>query len=116
MALAARVMRQVLVDHARARGRGKRGGGLQRVTLTGDLAAAPQPGNFDALDLERALDVLAAEHPEKARVVEMRFFGGMSQDEIAEVEAVTTRTVERHWRFARAWLLARLDEGPAAGA
>jgi RNA polymerase sigma factor (TIGR02999 family) len=113
MALAARVMRQVLVDHGRGRGRAKRGGGLERVTLTGEIAAAP--GAFDALDLERALGQLAQEHAEKARVVEMRFYGGMSTEEIAEVLGVTTRTVERHWRFARAWLLAALGgDTPAA--
>lgn len=115
LALAARVMRQVLVDHARARRRAKRGGGLERVTLTGALAAAPGGDGYDALDLERALERLAAAHPDQARVVEMRFFGGMTHEEIAEVAGVATRTVERHWRFARAWLLAALGEGPGAG-
>jgi len=99
-AVAARAMRQVLVDYARQRGAAKRGGGWFSTTLTGqDLAAGVDLEQLLALD-----DALATLEPRQAQVVEMRFFGGMQEEEIAQVLGVTTRTVQRDWAKARAWL------------
>jgi RNA polymerase sigma factor (TIGR02999 family) len=108
-AIAARVMRQVLVDHARRRRAAKREG--CRVTLTDGRAPAGPP---DVLDLERALRDLAALDPRQARVVDLRFFGGLDVDETAAVLRVSARTVKREWRTARAWLQYRLQEGEAS--
>jgi RNA polymerase sigma factor (TIGR02999 family) len=105
-AIAARVMRQVLVDHARRRGAAKRDG--LRVTL-GDADAAVDPP--DVLDLENALKELAALDARQARVVELRFFGGLDVEEAAEVMGVSPRTVKREWQTARAWLQHRLLRG-----
>jgi RNA polymerase sigma-70 factor, ECF subfamily len=107
-AIAAQAIRRILVDHARGRARQKRGGGWERLDVDALLnlpAGAPATG---LLALEEALAKLAAAQPEKARVVEMRFFAGLTADEIAEVLQVTSRTVERHWHFARAWLYREL--------
>jgi RNA polymerase sigma factor (TIGR02999 family) len=104
-AVAATAMRRVLVDHARSRGRLKRGGGGLRVPLPEDAAAAPGP---DLLELDEALELLAREHPDHARLVEIRFFGGLSMEDAASLLGVSGRTCERWWRFARAWLYARL--------
>ena len=106
-ALAARVMRQVLVDHARRRGRDKRGGGEQPKPLEGALALAEVEG-VDVLDLDTALEELAGLDARQARVVELRFFGGLEAQEVAEVLEVSLSTVERDWRAARAWLYQRL--------
>jgi RNA polymerase sigma factor (TIGR02999 family) len=105
-AIAARVMRQVLVDHARRRKAAKRDG--CRVTL-GDEDAAMEPPEL--LDLENALKELAALDPRQARVVELRFFGGLDVPETAEVLGIAPRTVKREWQTARAWLQHRLLEG-----
>ena len=104
MAVAAQVMRRVLVDWARARGASKRGGDVQRVELREASAQAP---NWSAqmLDLDRALQQLAARDPRAAKVVELRFFGGLTDEEIAIVVDTSDRTVSRDWEFARAWLL-----------
>jgi RNA polymerase sigma factor (TIGR02999 family) len=107
-AIAARVMRQVLVDHARRRGAAKRGG--QLVTLV-DADAPVLP--VDLLDLEDALTELSALDPRQARVVELRFFGGMGVEETAEVLSLSARTVKREWQTARAWLQRRLAHGGA---
>ena len=102
--ISARLMRRVLVDHARARGYQKRGGDVQRVTLDGqDIAAADN--QVDLLALDRALNGLAAIDERKCRVVEMRFFAGLSVDETAGVLAVSADTVKRDWRIAKLWLL-----------
>jgi RNA polymerase sigma-70 factor (ECF subfamily) len=93
-------MRRVLVDHARARGYRKRGGGAQRVTLDEGLVASPDPG-LDVLALDRALEVLAKVDPRKSRTVELRFFGGLSVEETAEVIHVSPDTVRRDWRLAK---------------
>jgi len=107
-AIAARVMRQVLVDHARRRRAAKRRG--CHVTLNdGDAAAAP----LDLLDLEDALDELATLDARQARLVELRYFGGLDIEETAEVLGVSARTVKREWRMARAWLQHRLLHGAA---
>ena len=112
-ALASRVMRTVLVDHARAHGAAKRGGGRERLSVSISLAAdedAARPEDaLDLLDLEAALGELEAVDPELARLVELRFFGGLSHAAIAETLEVTERTIERRWRLARAWLLDRLQ-------
>jgi len=101
-AIAARVMRRVLIDHARRRLAGKRGGGQQMVTLHEDAAAVATPENL--LELDRALDKLDRLSPRQRQVVEMRFFGGMTHEETAEVVGVSVPTVRRDWRVAQAWL------------
>jgi RNA polymerase sigma factor (TIGR02999 family) len=106
-AAAATVMRRILVDHARAKRRQKRGGDAVRVTLDEALASYESAG-ADVSDLDAALTSLAEIDPRKARLVELRFFAGVSMEEAAEVLGVTQRTAERDWRFARAWLHDRL--------
>ncbi len=103
LALAARVMRQVLVDSARAREASKRGGGLQRITLEGGEAAVLE-GGVDLLALDEALKNLANLDARQHRIVEMRFFGGMTVEEVARVLCLSKRTVEAEWALARAWL------------
>ncbi|HKR58684.1 MAG TPA: sigma-70 family RNA polymerase sigma factor [Pyrinomonadaceae bacterium] len=101
--VAAQLMRRILVDFARARQQDKRGGGACQVSL--DEAAAvsvEQTAEFIALD--EALDQLATIDPRKSRIVELRFFGGLSEEETAEVLKVSPRTVRREWSLARAWL------------
>lgn len=112
-ALAARVMRHVLVDHARARASAKRGGDRARITLLGLAASesAQTPFDFEAID--RALNELAELDARAAEVVEMRFFGSLTLDEIAVVLGVSLSSCERSWRFARAWLMDRLTQGDA---
>jgi RNA polymerase sigma factor (TIGR02999 family) len=107
LSAAARAMRNVLVDHARARNAQKRGSGL-RVTLDDELRGAGDPG-LDFLELNDALERLAAEEPRWARVVELRYFGGLELAEIAQALDVSTITVSRDWRFAKAWLAQRLS-------
>lgn len=106
-AVAVTVMRRVLVDHHRRRTAAKRGGGGARVTLHD--AAADESRTVDVLALDEALTDLAAMDERKARVVELRFFGGLSVDEVAAVLQVSRRTVESDWFFARAWLQTRLE-------
>jgi len=101
-------MRRVLVDHARARGFRKRGGGAQRVTLVEALAVSPGP-DLDVLALDRALERLAKVDERKSRVIELRFFGGLNVEETAEVLHVSNDTVKRDWRLARLWLLRELE-------
>jgi RNA polymerase sigma-70 factor, ECF subfamily len=108
LGISARLMRRVLVDHARARGYRKRGGGAQRVTLDEGLVALPEPG-LDVLALDRALEALAKVDTRKSRTVELRFFGGLSVEETAEVLHVSTDTVKRDWRLAKLWLLRELE-------
>lgn len=112
LAVAAQAMRRILVDHARRARSGKRGGDAPILSLTAaeDVSLAQDP--VDVIDLEQALVGLAAEHPEHAAVVEMRFFGGMTAKEVASAQGVTERTAERRWRFARAWLYRRLEGLP----
>jgi RNA polymerase sigma factor (TIGR02999 family) len=108
LGIAARLMRRVLVDHARARGYRKRGGGVQRVTLNEGLVASPEPA-LDVIDLDRALETLAAADPRKGQVIELRYFGGLSVEETAEVLHVSSDTVKRDWRLAKLWLLRELE-------
>ena len=119
--VASGAIRRILIDHARARSRIKRGGGARHVSLDEVLfVSATDPPGEELLELDRALDRLAASDPDKARVVELRFFGGLTLPEIAEVMGVTRRTVDRYWLFARTWLYRELkrslaeDEGTAA--
>ena len=106
--IAARVMRQVLVDHARRRTAAKRGGLAETIPLeeAGDLV---QGGTVDFETLDAALDALAHDYPRPSKVVELRFFGGMTALEIGEVLQVTDRTIERDWDFARWWLRRELN-------
>jgi RNA polymerase sigma factor (TIGR02999 family) len=108
LGISARLMRRVLVDHARRRGYQKRGGGAQRVTLHEGLAASPDPA-FDVLALDRALEVLEKDDPRKSRIVELRFFGGLSVEETAQLLRVSPDTVKRDWRLAKLWLLRELE-------
>jgi len=105
--VAAKAMRQVIIDHARKRGRTKRGGGRLAMTLNEDLAEAEEE-SIDFLDLDEALAELDAEAPRQARVVELRYFAGLEVAEVAEVLDISKATVERDWRFARAWLSRRM--------
>ncbi|HEX5083173.1 MAG TPA: sigma-70 family RNA polymerase sigma factor [Blastocatellia bacterium] len=106
--IAARLMRQLLVDYARARQRLKRGGDQWRVSLT-DAAGVAQEQAADLLALDEALESLARVDPQRSRVVELRFFGGLTIEETAQVMGVSTPTVERGWRAARAWLQTELS-------
>jgi RNA polymerase sigma factor (TIGR02999 family) len=103
-AAAARVMRNVLVDHARARAADKRGGGQTRCTLDEAGLAASTPLAVDVVAVHEALGRLEALDPKLARIVEMRFFAGMTVPEIAEVVGSSRATIEREWATARAWL------------
>jgi RNA polymerase sigma factor (TIGR02999 family) len=104
--IAARLMRQILVDHARARQRLKRGGDQYQVSLTAAENESEQTA--DLLALNEALETLAAVDPLRSQIVELRFFGGLTIDEAAQVMRVSTPTVERGWRAARAWLQTEL--------
>jgi RNA polymerase sigma factor (TIGR02999 family) len=110
LGIAARLMRRVLVDHARSRGYQKRGGDVRHVSWTEAMAVAPEP-DVNLLALDRALDKLAASDARKARVIEMRFFGGLTVEETAEALRVSTDTVKRDWRLAKLWLLRDLEGG-----
>jgi len=102
-AIAALMMRRILVDAARARGSAKRGGQGRRVTFDERLAAVPATGH-ELLALNDALEALARKDPRKAQVVELRFFGGLSLRETAEALKISEDTVGRDWSFAKAWL------------
>jgi len=107
LAVAARAMRSVLVDHARRRGALKRGGGEPRTALDDTLLRYEERA-FDLLALDAALEELAQAAPRLAQVVNLRFFAGLENAEVAEVSGSSLRTVERDWRAARAWLHQRL--------
>lgn len=107
---AARAMRRILVDHARAKSALKRGGESNRVTFD-DLAVASADRQVDVLALDEALRALERENPRLAKVVELRYFAGCSIEETAALLEVSAATVKRDWVYARAWLLAYMDEG-----
>jgi RNA polymerase sigma-70 factor (ECF subfamily) len=113
-ALAARLMRQILVDHARARGYRKRGGGRRQVSFDEALVCGALDWNL--VELDEALQALSAMDIRKGRVVEMRFFGGLSAEETATVLQVSPQTVLRDWKLSKAWLLQRMSRGRRAGA
>jgi len=106
--ISARLMRRVLVDHARTRGYLKRGGGAERVTLHEELVTSPDPA-LDVVALDRALEALATVDARKSQIVELRFFGGLTVEETAEVLHVSPDTVKRDWRLAKLLLLRELE-------
>jgi RNA polymerase sigma factor (TIGR02999 family) len=108
LAIAAISMRRLLVERARARGASKRGGARVQVTLDEALLTSSGP-DVDVIALDRALTALASLDPQQARIVELRFFGGQSVEEVAETLNVSPATVKRHWTVAKAWLLRELQ-------
>jgi RNA polymerase sigma factor (TIGR02999 family) len=109
-AVCAQVMRHILIDHARAHAREKRGGGAVKVSLNDALVVADdQASHFIALD--EALRALERLDPQKGKIVELRYFGGLSVEEVAEVMNVSPRTVRREWQRAKAWLYRMMTEG-----
>ncbi len=108
-AIASRVMRQILVDHARRHNAEKRGGAARRFSIE-DLDILPEQSAADILELDEALQKLEAIDERKASVVDMRFFGGLKEIEIAEVLGVTEKTVRRDWQFAKLWLFRELSQ------
>jgi RNA polymerase sigma factor (TIGR02999 family) len=107
--IAANLMRRILVDHARQRNAEKRGGSkLQRVSVANIEGLSTKP-NFDVLALHEALEELAQLDPQQGRIVELKFFGGLSIEEVAEVMQIGHATVERDWKMARAWLRRKLE-------
>ena len=107
--VAASLMRRILVDHARARLAEKRGGGIERVTLVGDEPAAENPHAIDVLALHESLERMAAFNPRQERIVELRYFGGLTIEEAAEVVGISEATLVREWTIAKAWLRADLS-------
>ncbi|MEY2512312.1 MAG: hypothetical protein QOE26_3075 [Verrucomicrobiota bacterium] len=106
--IAARLMRRILVDHARAHNAGKRGGLEQKLALD-EARDLPAPGATDLVALDGALENLAKTYPRKSEVVELKFFGGLEANEIAEVLQVSEKTVLRDWSFAKVWLCRELS-------
>ena len=107
-AAAATSMRRILVDSARSKRREKRGGNRQRVDLESlEMSVDPPPDDLVALDA--ALTELAVEHPAKARLVDLRFFGGLTNDESAQAMGISPSTADRNWSFARAWLYRKMS-------
>jgi RNA polymerase sigma factor (TIGR02999 family) len=113
VALAARAMRQILIDRARQRLAGKRGGEAVRVTMTDQvldgLERAGDGKNVDVIAVDEALTRLGEVDPDAANVVELRFFGGMTIEEVARVQGISPATVKRHWAFAQTWLRRELE-------
>jgi RNA polymerase sigma factor (TIGR02999 family) len=113
-AISAQFMRRILVDYARSRGYQKRGGAVPKLTLDEAMLGPPEKGR-DLVALDDSLTQLAAIDPRKSKVVELRFFGGMSVEETAEVLKVSPETVQRDWRLAKAWLARDMGVASAAG-
>lgn len=107
--VAAQAMRRILVDHARRRASLKRGGNVTKLSLKEDAVLSPERA-AELISLDKALKTLAESDPQKCRIVEMKFFGGLSTEEIAEVEKVSTSTIEREWRKAKAWLYREIEK------
>ena len=106
---AARAMRDILVEHARKRASQKRGGDLQRVDMTITFADGEKTGSpEELLALHHALEEMQRSHPDKAELVLLRYFAGLTMDQISELTGTPKRTLERQWRFARAWLRTKL--------
>lgn len=106
--ISARLMRRVLVDHARSRGFKKRGGGVHHLTVQEGLLPSPAL-SLDVMALDRALEALAAVDARKSRMIELRFFAGLTVEETAEVLHVSSDTVKRDWRLAKLWLVRELE-------
>jgi RNA polymerase sigma factor (TIGR02999 family) len=106
---ASEAMRRIVIENARRKSRLKRGGGLQRVDI-GEIDLAETTPDDKILMIDEALEALQAEDPDMARLVVMKFFGGLTNDEAAETLGITERTVRRQWTFAKAWLLDRIEE------
>ena len=115
-AVAARQMRHYLVDHARERKRDKRGGGVVAVELDEQRAAGGEAIREDVLIVNEALDELERQDPRAAQVVELKFFGGLTDQEAAETLGISFAAVRRDWEFARTWLFHRISRGASAGA
>lgn len=111
LAIAATIMRRILVDHARTRHRLKRGGDRTKMYLTEDVTISVQK-DTDILAVEELLKELYELDERQARIVEMRFFAGMTVPEVAESLGLSTRTVENEWKMCRAWLRSRLEDAP----
>ncbi len=112
--LAAKTMRHILVDHARARAADKRGGGAAGRLLTDTLVLTDE--NYgEILEIDEALSALFTLAPQKAHIVELRFYGGCTIEETADALGISTATVEREWRFARAWLKSKLSTNEPQG-
>jgi RNA polymerase sigma factor (TIGR02999 family) len=114
LAVAAQAMRRVLIDHARARGSQKRGGGVDHATLDAEVVPVRMPDD-QMLALDEALGRLEQRNPRYGRIVECRFFAGMSIEETATVLSISPATVKRDWLVARAWLHRELSDEPKAG-
>lgn len=114
LAIAAKTMRSIVVDRARSRMAERHGGTHRRVNLD-EVVDVLEARSTDLLGVDEALQELSRVRPELSRVVELRFFAGMNHPAIARVEGMSLRTVERHWRTARAWLQARLEDSPSDG-
>jgi RNA polymerase sigma factor (TIGR02999 family) len=117
LAIAALSMRQILVQRARARNADKRGGGAEKIALDESVMSRRSPegdggrtGGIDVLELDTALEKLAALDPQQAKIVELRYFGGMTVEEVADAMEISPATVKRHWTIARAWLHKELSE------
>ena len=110
LAIAALSMRQILVQRARARNAQKRGGAPHRVTLDDSILKTNTPAGIDVLALDEALSQLAKLDSEQAQIVELRYFGGLTVEETADVMGISPATVKRNWTMARAWLKQRLNE------
>jgi len=108
-AVSAQIMRHLLVDHARSKQRAKRGGGAIQVALKEELVSTSQTPGIDLLALDQALDRLAQHDERKCRIVELRYFGGLSVEETAEVLGLSAITIKREWLKARAWLFQALS-------
>jgi len=108
LAMSARVMRRILVDHARARGYQKRGGGAVRITLSEAVGGTDEPSH-DVAALDDALEALGTFDSRKAKIVELRFFGGLTVEETAAVLGLSSDTVSRDWILAKAWLMRELS-------
>lgn len=112
-AVASRIIRRILIDHARARDADKRGGGRTRISLDGtDVAGGER--EVDLLALHEALEELARLDEQQAKIVELRYFGGCTVEEVAEILSVGRRTVDRDWQAARTWLFVRLSDDSGA--
>ena len=113
-AICAQLMRRILVDHARHHAYAKRGGGAERLAID-EVRDTPVERSRDIVALDEALCDLASRDPEQARIVELRYFGGLNRDEIAEVLGISSATVTRRWRMARAWLFCYLMQEKPLG-